>query len=82
MPELLKRLESADARLRRTVARVRDERPAGEAAPTAPVQRPAHLKAAHKETALDQSMAALQAVVWIASFVQSIFNEIRGRGEE
>ncbi|HSI34934.1 MAG: hypothetical protein ACAI43_27075 [Phycisphaerae bacterium] len=82
MPDLLRRLESADARLRRTVARVRKESSVAEAPPATPAPRPEHLKAAHKETALDQSMAALQAVVWIASFVQSIFNEIRGRGEE
>jgi hypothetical protein len=31
---------------------------------------------------LDQSIAALRAVVWIAAFVQSVFNEIRGRSDD
>jgi hypothetical protein len=79
MPDLMRRLDSADARLRRSVSRVRG---AAAGAVPKPAARPGHLKPVHKETALDQSIAALQAVVWIAGFVQSIFNEIRGRGDE
>jgi len=80
MPHLAHSLDRANRALKRSVRRVR-RAPGGTAAPAwedlelKPVRR-------RGDSALEQSIAALQAVVWIASFVQSVFNEIRGRSDE
>jgi len=85
VPSLLNRLDNASARLRRSVGAVRRE-PGGavdasQAANQEDSPVPEHLRPVRSDSALDQSIAALQAVVWIAAFVQSIFNEIRGRSD-
>jgi hypothetical protein len=81
MPQVVRQLDRAGEALRQSVGRVRRG--------SVYTLAPAHLRAGHVEirprrsdSALDQSVAALQAVVWIAAFVQSVFNEIRGRGDE
>jgi hypothetical protein len=81
MTELAAKLDRAGESLRHSVWRVRRGSPYTLAPP--------HLREGHAtirpkrtDTALDQSVAALQAVVWIASFVQSVFNEIRGRSDD
>jgi len=80
VPTLLDRLDNASARLRRSVGAVRRDH-AGEIEAGKPVEArpPEPLRPVRSDSALDQSIAALQAVVWIAAFVQSVFNEIRGR---
>jgi len=81
MPQLGQTIDQANRALRRSVRRVRR---APGAAPVGdwlePEDVPAHGR--RGDSALDQSIAALQAAVWIASFVQSVFNEIRGRSDE
>ena len=82
MAQLAQTLDRAQTALKRSVGRVR----------RAPVQAEAHAgggvikrvpqRVTRASSAMDQSVAALQAAVWIASFVQSIFNEIRGRSDE
>ena len=81
MPDLARQLDRAGQSLRRSVRTVRRGSPYTLA--------PANLREDHAtirprggDSALDQSIAALQAAVWIASFVQSVFNEIRGRSDE
>jgi hypothetical protein len=51
-------------------------------APAPHTQDHATLRPRRSDSALDQSIAALQGAVWIASFVQSIFNEIAGRSDD
>jgi hypothetical protein len=81
MPELAQTLDRANRTLRRSVRRVRRRAPG--AALTAGWGESAEQPARRRgDSALDQSVAALQAVVWIASFVQGVFNEIRGRSDE
>ena len=81
MPELDQTLDRAQRALRRSARRVRGRAPG--AAPAAKWEdfedRPVRRRG---DSALDQSVAALQAVVWIASFVQGVFNEIRGRSDD
>lgn len=81
MLQLGHNLDRANRALRRSVRRVRRRAPG--AAPVAEWEdfedRPARRRG---DSALDQSVAALQAVVWIASFVQGVFNEIRGRSDD
>jgi hypothetical protein len=78
--DLSQTLDRAGAALRRSVATVR-RAPATLASPDAADDH-ATIRPRRADTALDQSIAALQAVVWIASFVQSFFNEIRGRADD
>jgi hypothetical protein len=80
-PQLTRTLDRASAALRRSVETVRHHPDPTLAAP-AQTHEQATLRPHRTDTALDQSIAALQAVVWIASFVQSVFNEIRGRRDE
>jgi hypothetical protein len=81
MPQLTQTLDQANQALRRSVTRVR--RAPGESAPPGTTVNGHELgRVSRGSSALDQSVAALQAVVWIASFVQSVFNEIRGRSDE
>jgi hypothetical protein len=81
MSETARQLDQAEASLTRSVRRVRR----GGAVYTL---APAKLREGHAQirprqgTALDQSIAALQGAVWIAAFVQAVFDEIRGRGDE
>jgi hypothetical protein len=82
MPHLAQTLDRANRALRRSVTRVR--RAPGDAGVAQ-----SHLvwgdeagRRRRGSSALDQSVAALQAAVWIASFVQAVFNEIRGRSDE
>jgi len=79
MSRLARNLDHAGLALRRSVARVRKgsvgPRGAGEGAQGTLRRRGA-------DGLLDQSVAALRAAVWIAAFVQAVFNEIRGRGDE
>jgi hypothetical protein len=81
MPQLARQLDRATDALRRSAGRVRRG--------SVYTLAPAHLREPHVDirprrgdTALDQSVAALQAVVWIAAFVQSVFNEIAGRSDD
>lgn len=70
-------LDRAGLALRRSVETVHKDR-AHAAAPS----HPPVLHPRRADSPLDQSIAALHAVVWIASFVQSIFNEIAGRSDD
>ena len=79
--DLSQTLDRASAALRRSVATVR-RAPGPTLAPPHAADDHATLRPRRADTALDQSVAALQAVVWIASFVQSFFNEIRGRADD
>jgi hypothetical protein len=81
MPELGQTLDRANRTLRRSARRVRRAPGAMPAPDWADVDEP-HVRRRRGDSALDQSVAALQAVVWIASFVQGVFNEIRGRSDE
>jgi hypothetical protein len=81
MPQLTPNLDQAGEALRRSVARVRRSgvAPLGAADPGV-----AHgtVRPRGADGLVEQSVAALRAVVWIAAFVQAVFNEIRGRGDE
>jgi hypothetical protein len=76
MSRLTDNLDRAGRALRRSVARVRR----GGVGPPG-VTEAAHgtLRPRGPHGLVDQSVAALRAVVWIAAFVQAVFNEIRGR---
>jgi hypothetical protein len=81
MPEVARKLDRAGESLRRSVRTVRR----GSTYTLAPARlREDHatIRPKRSDTAIDQSIAALQAVVWIASFVQSVFNEIRGQSDD
>lgn len=81
MPPLTPNLDQAGMALRRSVARVRR----GGVGPLGTGARgPGHgtLRPRGPDGLVEQSVAALRAVVWIASFVQAVFNEIRGRGDD
>jgi hypothetical protein len=81
MPHLTRNLEEARLALRRSVARVRRS---GVGPPGADERGLGHgtVRPKGRDGLLDQSVAALRGAVWIASFVQAVFNEIRGRGDE
>ena len=81
MPQLAQSLDRAQTALQRSVRRVRRARGPLEPAVGAEVRQGAQ-PVRRGSSALDQSVAALQAVVWIAAFVQSVFNEIRGRADD
>lgn len=77
MSHLNATLDRAGHALRKSIATVRRPESPGDAA-----RPPQDLHPTHKDSPLEQSIAALHAVVWIASFVQSIFNEITGRSDD
>lgn len=81
MPQLAQTLDRAQTALQRSVRRVRRAHGPREATVGVAVEQGAQ-PIKRGSSALDQSVAALQAVVWIAAFVQSVFNEIRGRSDE
>ena len=81
MAQLAQTLDRAQTALQRSVRRVRRAPARAEAHAGGLVERGPQ-RVTRSSSAVDQSVAALQAVVWIASFVQSIFNEIRGRSDE
>lgn len=81
MAQLVQTIDRAQTALQRSVRRVRRARGRAGALIEGTVDRFPQ-RVTRTSSAVDQSVAALQAVVWIASFVQSIFNEIRGRSDE
>jgi hypothetical protein len=81
MPELARQLDQAGAALGRSVRRVR-RGPAYTLAAAKLREGHAEIRPRQADSALDQSIAALQGAVWIAAFVQAVFDEIRGRGDE
>jgi hypothetical protein len=81
MPPVTPNLDQASVALRRSVARVRRSG----VGPLGTVERGFEhgtVRPRGADGLVEQSVAALRAVVWIAAFVQAVFNEIRGRGDE
>lgn len=78
MSQLAHRLDRAGEELRASVARVRGGAARADAGQVVTVRT----SRTGRTSAFDQSIAALHAVVWIAAFVQSVFNEIAGRDDE
>ena len=79
MARLTYNLDQAGRSLRRSVVRVRHSG----VKPLNPAElEHGTLRPPGRDGLLDQSVAALRGAVWIASFVQAVFNEIRGRGDE
>jgi hypothetical protein len=79
MSRLTYNLDQAGRSLRRSVVRVRRSG-VGRLSSVEPAHGTLRLRG--RDGLVDQSVAALRGAVWIASFVQAVFNEIRGRGDE
>ena len=73
-------LDKAGASLRRSVERVRRGRGAALRRGVGVLSTGAGERG--RAGVVDQVVAGAQAVVWVAAWVQSIFNEIRGRDDE
>ena len=82
MSRLARNLDRASVALRRSAARVRRGGAASVDSGEAPGDSAGGRRRGAPGGAIDQSIAALRAVVWIAAFVQGVFNEIRGRTDE
>jgi len=81
MAHLAQTIDRAQTALQRSVHRVR-RAPTRSGPHAGSMTQRLPQRNRRSSSAMDQSVAALQAVVWIASFVQSVFNEIRGRSDE
>ena len=87
MPVLLENLDTASGSLRRIVKTA--SRFSGSVAPVhaflASPQRelpPTRLRPVCRDSARDQTISALEAVVFVAALVQSVCNEIRGNSAQ
>lgn len=74
-------LDRAAAAVKRSVETVRTS-PDPTLAPPPAHRDHATLRPRQRDSALDQSIAALQGAAWIVSFVEGIFQEIGGRSPE